>query len=522
MSAHIPTIMMMLIAASATLALSVGWVARTQDEDGLQSWTAALVLQTVVFVLFSLRNQIPDFFSILLANTALSASYSLFLAAVVRFQQRRLSRLLFWCPPIVLALAFSFLMADIGARIIVAGLVFTTQYLLIFFVLLDRKYRVSGRGKYLLAVGFVIMIGVMSIRTLSVIFALDSIASMLSSTPVQVLTFAMGFVTLILISNGFVLMIKERADERIRLVAMTDRLTGVWNRIRLEEAAQLEIARLERYGRPVSLIMVDLDHFKQINDRFGHVTGDRVLKEFCAVTQSCIRTTDLLGRWGGEEFLILLPDSGFPSAAHLAERIRAAVEQHEFGDGLHVTASLGLAVCRATDTWGSFLERADKAMYQAKTAGRNRVETECPQQDSDQADQPGTSLVQLVWHRAYESGNVQIDSQHQALFEHANSLLKAILDNRPKPEITQQLTALVTEIDRHFHDEEAIFQKAAYPDSEHHCELHANLMQRATRLAGRFEKDQIGVGELFHYLAYELVAQHMLIEDRKFFPSLAA
>lgn len=521
MTAHIPTMFLMIIAASGTLALSVGWVTRASDEEGLRLWTAALALQTLVFGLFSLRNQIPDFFSILLANIGLSASYSLFLAAIGQFQQRRLPRALFWCPPMALAVAFSFLMTNIGARIIVGGLVFITQILFVFFTLLSRQYRVSGRGKYLLVSGLGIMIGVLAMRILSVVLVPDGITSILRETPIQILTFLATFITLILISNGFVLMIKERADERIRLLAMKDRLTGIWNRIRLEEAGQQEIARLERYGHPVSLIMADLDHFKQINDQFGHTTGDLILKEFCAVVQECIRTTDVLGRWGGEEFLILLPNSGFDSAAQLAERIRAAVEQHEFPDGLHVTASLGFAVCQSTDTWGSWLDRADKALYRAKAAGRNRVENECLQQEVGQTAQSATHFLQLVWRKAYESGNAQIDAQHRALFEHANALLNAIMDNRPKPEIARLIAALVAEVDLHFHDEEAVLQQVAYPDSERHRGLHAHLVLRAGQLASRFEKDQVGVGELFHFLAYEVVAQHMLIEDQKFFSLLA-
>jgi len=521
MNAHIPTMFLMIIAASGTLALSVGWVARARDEDGLQLWTAALVLQTLVFGLFFLRNQIPDFFSIRLANTALSASYSLFLAAIYRFQQRRLSPLLFWCPPMLLAVALSFLTTHIVARIITAGLVFSTQYLLIFFALLSRRYQVRGRGKYQLAVGFGIMFSVIVIRILSVVFAPDSIASMLSNTPIQTLTFSMTFVTLILISNGFVLMIKERADERVRLVAMKDRLTDAWNRIRLEDAAQQEIVRLERYGHPASLIMVDLDHFKQINDKFGHATGDLVLKQFCAVAQGCIRTTDLLGRWGGEEFLILMPNSGYASAACLAERIRTAVEQHDFADGLHVTASLGLAVCQPTDTWESWLDRADKALYRSKSAGRNRVEGECLQQESAQAAESSAHLVELNWRKVYESGNTRIDTQHRVLFEQVNALLNAILENRPKPDIARLVAMLVADVDQHFQDEEAIFQQTAYPESERHCGLHAHLVLRANQLVSRFEKDQVGVGELFHFLAYEVVAQHMLIEDQKFFPLLA-
>lgn len=520
MSAHIPTMFLMIIAASGTLALSVGVVARARDEDGLRLWTAGLALQTLTFCLFSLRGQIPDFLSVILGNTALSASHSFFLAAIGQFQQRRLSHLLLWGPPLLLALVFCFLMDNIGARIIVGCSIFITQLLLILFSLLNRHYQVGGRGKYLLSGGLCLMICVLAIRILSVAFAPDSISSMLRDTAVQILTFMGTFITLILISNGFVLMIKERADERVRLMAMKDRLTGAWNRIRLEESAQQEIARLERYGHPVSLIMVDLDHFKQINDQFGHATGDVVLREFCAVAQGCIRNTDVLARWGGEEFLILLPNSGFASAAPLAERIRAAVERHDFGNKLRVTVSMGVAVCQSTDTWESLLDRADKALYRAKTTGRNRVENECLQQECGQTAMAGTHLLQLVWRKAYESGNALIDSQHRALFDHANTLLDAIMDNQPKPEIARVIAALVAEIDQHFHDEEVIFRQAAYPNSEHHHELHSHLISRASLLSSRFEKDQVGAGELFHFLAYDVVAQHMLIEDRKFFPLL--
>lgn len=521
MATHIPTMFLMIIAAGATLAFSVGWVARAQDKEGLRIWTMALAVHTLAFILFALRGKIPDLFSVLMANVALSISYSLFLSAITQFQQCRVSSLLLWLPPLIVALAFSFLMSDIAARIIVGGVIYVAQILIVLFNLLNRENDVTGRGKHLMVCGLFIMIATLLMRIVTTLIVPEDISSIMRETPVQSLTFLATFITLILVSNGFVLMIKERADERIRLMAMKDRLTGIWNRIRLEEAAQLEIAMLERYGHPVALIMADLDHFKDINDQFGHAAGDQILKEFCSVTQDCIRNTDLLGRWGGEEFLILLPNSGYASAAQLAERIRSAVEQHEFTNGLRITASFGFAVCQSTDSWASWLDRVDKALYRAKTAGRNRVETECLQQEPGQTALPDTHLVQLVWRKAYESGNAQVDAQHRALFEHANTLLKAILDNREKLEITQLIAVLLSEIDQHFRAEETLFLQAAYADSEHHRVLHAHLVQRATQLALRFERDQLDVGELFHFLAYEVVAQHMLIEDRKFFPLLA-
>jgi len=517
MAIHLPTMLLMIITASGTLALSVGWVARSKDKEGLYTWTAALSLQTLGFVLLSLRYQIPDFFSILVANTALSASRSLFIAAIAQFQQRRIPSVLFWGPPLVLAFTFSWLMHDFAARVVVSGVINIFQVLMALIILMSREYAITGRGKHLMVCGLGIMVATLTVRTLSMVMLPDTTLSMMEQNPVQALAFLVAFGSLILVSNGFVLMSKERADEHIRLIAMKDRLTGTWNRIRLEEAALMEMARLDRYGHPVSLIMADIDHFKEINDHFGHATGDQILKEFCAVTQSCIRTTDLLGRWGGEEFLVLLPNSGFSSTARIAERIRSTLEQYELAEGLRITASFGFAVCQSTDTWDSWLDRADKALYRAKSAGRNRVETESLQPDANTADHPDTHLVPLVWRKAYASDNGHIDTQHRALFENVNTPLNSIKDNRPKQELAQLIGALVAEIRQHFEEEEQLFRAAEYPDSERHCELHHHLVTRGIQLTERFEKGQVGAGELFHYLAYEVVAQHMLIEDRKFF-----
>ncbi|WP_421281464.1 diguanylate cyclase [Aeromonas taiwanensis] len=516
----IPTMFMMIIAASVTLTCSVGWVTRAKDEKELQLWTLGLALQTLVFTLFFLRNQIHDFFSVLVANAALSASLSCFLAAVVVFQQRRLSRLWFYAPPLLLATTFSFFMDDIGARIMICGAICSVQCLVVLITLLDRRVVVSGRGKYLIASGLSLSIAVLTLRFFSVMFYPDDISSLLRETPIQVVTFLATFITLLLMSNGFVLMIKESTDEQNRQLAMKDRLTGIWNRGHIEETAKQEMARLERYGHPVSLIMMDIDYFKQINDKLGHGAGDIALKEFCAVVQSCIRTTDLLGRWGGEEFLLLLPNSGFANAAPLAERIRSAIEQYPFSNGLQITASFGLAVCQSTDSWDTWLERTDQALYRAKAAGRNRVENESLHHEPGQTSSPLPNLVHLVWRSTYESGITLIDNQHRSLFEKTNTLLQALLESQPKPEIARLIAQLVADIEQHFHDEEALFQQEGYVEGSAHGLIHAQLVARSYRLLERFEHDQVNAGELLHFLAYEVVAQHILLEDRQYFTSL--
>jgi diguanylate cyclase (GGDEF)-like protein/hemerythrin-like metal-binding protein len=517
MTIHIPTIFLIIIATAGTLTLSVGSVTRAKEQKELLLWTIGLALHTLVYILFFLRGQIPAFFSVLVANAALSASYSFFTAAIGEFLHRRISKVLLVGPPLFLAVIFPFLMDDISARIIVSCLVFSIQCTWALSIVMNCKRVVSGRGKYLVVAGLMVIIAVLSVRVLSVIIKPGDISSMLHQTPVQVTTFFGAFMSLILLSNGFVLMIKERADEHILQMAMKDRLTGVWNRVRLEEEAPQEIAKLERYGHPTSLLMVDLDHFKQVNDKYGHATGDLVLKEFCAVVQSCIRTTDILARWGGEEFVVLLPNSGFASSAPLAERIRSAVEKHEFPYGLSVTTSIGIASCQPSDSWSSWLDRADQALYRAKSTGRNRVEVE---NTPTQSDTSKTNIVELVWRPAYESGNAVIDAQHRALLEHSNILLQAILDNRDKSGISKLVDCLISAIEQHFNDEETILQKAGYLDCKHHIELHAKLIERARRLSKLFFDGQVSESELLHFIMYEMVTQHILIEDRKYFPML--
>jgi len=314
----------------------------------------------------------------------------------------------------------------------------------------------------------------------------------------------------------------QKTVEEIKAQATTDQLTGAWNRGQFEEFAKREIARLNRYGHPVSLVFVDLDDFKRVNDTWGHASGDEVLKGFCDVMRSCLRATDLLARWGGEEFIILMPNSDRMSARLVANRARSALEQHLFAHVGQVTASFGVATCRPGDSINEWLARADAALYRAKVNGRNCVETDA---DGNVADDVGEritpSFVGLTWRKAYECGNQLIDRQHRGLFESANQLLGAVLGGQPKDEITLMIKALLAEVVQHFNDEEVIFRAAGFPEADQHHEIHQQLVARAVHLAQRYEDDQLEVRDLFAFLAHDVVAKHMLSDDRKFFPYVA-
>lgn len=167
----------------------------------------------------------------------------------------------------------------------------------------------------------------------------------------------------------------QDALSALERVASTDRLTGAWNRRWLESVAQSEMERANRHGSPLSMIMIDVDRFKHVNDRHGHAVGDAVLTSIAGRIREDIRATDSLTRWGGEEFVVLAPATSLDGAARLAEKLRCRIEQFALPGVGAMTVSLGVSQYRPGQRLEDFIAAADQAMYAAKQAGRNRVET---------------------------------------------------------------------------------------------------------------------------------------------------
>lgn len=170
------------------------------------------------------------------------------------------------------------------------------------------------------------------------------------------------------------------AQQKLRDMATTDPLTGLFNRRHMTYLAQNELARFQRNGHPVGFLLLDIDHFKSINDQFGHEAGDRVLVVVADAIRDALRAQDLVGRWGGEEFLAILPETDAEKARASAERIRTAFLAKDWkemtGIPLDVTISIGVSELGADDDLSSAVSRADTALYRSKSSGRNRVELE--------------------------------------------------------------------------------------------------------------------------------------------------
>ncbi len=166
---------------------------------------------------------------------------------------------------------------------------------------------------------------------------------------------------------------RDELIKKLDLMAHTDKLTGTVNRHRGIELLEHEIKRAKRYEHPFSIIYFDIDHFKKINDTYGHATGDTVLIKATETIKRNLRATDTLIRWGGEEFMILLPETTLSDAIHLAKKLREYLEMRSADIPVPITASFGIASWEEGQSLDTLIHRADTKMYEAKTLGRNRI-----------------------------------------------------------------------------------------------------------------------------------------------------
>lgn len=168
----------------------------------------------------------------------------------------------------------------------------------------------------------------------------------------------------------------EEKSRELRRLSITDPLTGLYNRLKIETAFEYEWQRVQRYSEPLSIVLLDIDHFKDVNDTFGHHSGDRVLCGIAEVLRQRVRKNDIVGRWGGEEFMLILPHTTLEEAAALAEDLRREINQIDFTPVPTQSASFGVASARKDDDVPKVFQRADRALYRAKDRGRNMVVTE--------------------------------------------------------------------------------------------------------------------------------------------------
>ena len=379
MTLHVPTLVLMLVVGFGLLTLLLEVAGRgglNRGELRQLGWAARALC--VGFICFALRPWLPGWLSLVGANLLLMAGLAWFASAVCWHLLNR--GLPVWHHWLLCAAALTVPAVMDAATPVRAGVMSAAMAAL----LLPATAMALRRGWR----------GELSFRVVALMLLLASVALWLRVAYAawwasagegsagdaafwSSAIFMLAFMAVLAAGFGFVLAGFERMASQMRELASIDGLTGAVNHNTAVSLLAHSLERGRREGQPVSFVMLDLDHFKRVNDRHGHVVGDAVLRAVAACARARLRGSDVLGRLGGEEFGLVLPATGVVGARHLAEQVRLAVEALELkGDGGHalrVTLSSGVAEAAREDTPETLMHLADKALYQAKQKGRNRV-----------------------------------------------------------------------------------------------------------------------------------------------------
>lgn len=301
----------------------------------------------------------------------------------------------------------------------------------------------------------------------------------------------------------------EGKNRLLEEAASVDVLTGLRNRYSFNGRVAEEIERAKRYGTPLSLIIMDMDHFKRINDTYGHDAGDDVIRKLASTLRQMVRKVDLLARWGGEEFVLLMPEVDLTDALRVAEKLRFGAESLTHINGEKVTISLGVSEWQSVDTQESWFSRTDKALYHAKRKGRNRV---C---ESSLTEEWEMSVIE--WNPGWECGNPVIDGQHKSLVERSNRLVREMIGRDMMVVPESEIESLLSEISAHFQDEEIILQQMGYKRADSHAESHHKLLERADNLLTKSREGKLLLGDVISFIVGEVIHTHLMVEDVDFF-----
>jgi diguanylate cyclase (GGDEF)-like protein len=367
------------------------WYQNRKRFKGTTHWLINYLLQTIGVLLIMLRGSVPDFLSMVIANVLIVGGMMFFLTGLQRFIEKKPTYLVN-CIYLIFFSVLYYYFGIINPVFKARAVLLSLSVIIIISQSLHLLLFLTGEGKGIIyrstAIVCAFLLALYFFRIAAAFFIypagneffsagiVDSIIMMSS----QMLGIMMTFSLVLMINIRLFLDVQQYAEEKelmvqeLRRLANTDGLTSIYNRSKIEQILTIEVLRSRRYKHPLSIIIADIDHFKNVNDTYGHSVGDVVLSGIAYLMKQHVREVDTIGRWGGEEFLIVCPETTADGARKLAEKLRKKIEKHHFKDVGIKTVSMGVAQIEEDDWDEDMIKRADRNLYKAKRGGRNRVE----------------------------------------------------------------------------------------------------------------------------------------------------
>ena len=358
---------------------------RRTGTPGVRAWCVANALGIVAFTLYAFGRQLPPVLSYEVANGAYLGAVAAVLVGYRRFFDQPISLpLTHACVFFAIAgiTAFHYLYPSFVLRTAIVSAFYTIACIAIGVAIFRARQAWTSRYAYVFsgAMAFVVAFGQAARGIIQAILP-SAPASLLEPSPWSLTVLSLSTFVMPVLTLGPLMIVHSKMIAKYEHAANRDFLTGAWSRRAFWEMAAREIERARRTHRGLTLLTIDIDHFKRINDAYGHAEGDEVLKEMVLAVESRMRSIDYYGRIGGEEFAILMPDTELGAAIAVAERLRAGLAQDQASMQASgptaaprdYTLSMGVAELRPADTFHDLMQRADMALYQAKEKGRDRV-----------------------------------------------------------------------------------------------------------------------------------------------------
>ncbi|MGL5258094.1 MAG: diguanylate cyclase [Proteocatella sp.] len=295
-------------------------------------------------------------------------------------------------------------------------------------------------------------------------------------------------------------------------MATKDSLTGAYNRNYFIDSFEKKSSEAARTGSPFSIILMDVDHFKSINDQYGHLKGDYVLKEIANTLKDNLRQSDIVCRWGGEEFIVLCLNTDSEKARIVAEKLRRAIEIKRFSEIYRITVSIGVTQWKAEDDRDSMLKRVDNSLYLAKLTGRNKVISD----EGVDVIQDGKP-INIEWGPFFRSGNSLLDLEHRALIGLINEIINNSITKDEDYICSALFDKLVEEVEVHFKREEELLGILKYDKLEKHRDIHKKLLLESVDIRDEFKNREISALDAARYMVSELVVGHIVKDDFDFF-----
>lgn len=395
MIAHTPTLFACVALVATIMAFCLILVGQFNQRDGLLTIGFGLLAHALAYVGYTLYGHAPLWLTYGAANTLLAVALAFYGASLFRVVELPVRWWRVFAPAALMLVLMVSLIDTLEPRMLAATLVLMVQCALIIYWTC-RYVPAQGRARILLIIGSSISLIGLGMRVVAVLAGGAGEMRYDVSNLKQTLSVSIGTFTAMMISLGLVLLAKERSESLFQHLALRDVLTGILNRRAILERFSSELERSRRDGSSLAVAMVDIDHFKQINDVYGHLAGDDVIGHCANHLSQRLRHSDSIGRYGGEEFLLLLPDTLPEGALVVLDELRASLAEAPAQHGeLRIALRISIGVCCGVpnehDTTASLLARADAALYEAKGLGRNTLRLAPPHSQVSEAPASGVS-----------------------------------------------------------------------------------------------------------------------------------